>query len=74
MDRPEFLKQLDELLELEPGTLQGGERLDELQEWNSLAIIGYMALASENFGVIVSPKQIAACVTIDDLVRLAQPA
>jgi acyl carrier protein len=72
MDRLQFLEMLDELLELEPGTLKGDEALDSLENWNSLAVIGYMALVNDHFGVIVAPKQIAACTTIDQLIALPQ--
>jgi len=70
MERSEFLCLLDELIELEPGTLKGEETLDSLENWNSLAVIGYMALVNDHYGVIVSPKQISACTTIDELMAL----
>jgi acyl carrier protein len=70
MERPEFLCMLDELLELEPGTLKGEEKLDSLENWNSLAVIGYMALVNDHYGVIVSPRQISVCVTVAQLVDL----
>ena len=71
MERSELLLLLDELLELDPGTLKGDERLDALGSWNSLAVIGFMALVNEHYGVIVSPKQISACTTIDQLAAAA---
>jgi acyl carrier protein len=71
MERSELLRQLDELLELEPGTLKGGEALEGLENWNSLAVIGFMALMNDHFGIIVSPRQISACTTIDQLLALA---
>ena len=71
MDRTEFLLVIDELLEVDPGTLKGTERLDELESWNSLAVIGFMAIVSERFGTIVQPKKISACTTVEDLVILA---
>jgi acyl carrier protein len=70
MDRPQLLSLLDELLELEPGTLTGSERLDSLENWNSLAVIGFMAIVNDHFGAILLPRQISACTTIEDLVNL----
>ena len=72
MTRSEFLLELDQLLELAPATLQGPEKLEELEQWNSMAMIGFIALADTNNGVRVSPRQIVNCATIDDLLRLAQ--
>ena len=70
MERNEFLLSLDELLELEPGTVKGSEILDSLDGWNSLAVISFMALVDERFGVSLQPRQIAASSTVSDLVRL----
>jgi acyl carrier protein len=70
MERAEFLSLLDELLELEPGTLKGDEALDSLENWNSLAVIGFMALVNDHCGAILSPKQISACTTANQLADL----
>ena len=70
MERNEFLLLLDELLELEPGTVKGSETLDGLEGWNSLAVISFMALVDEHFGIGVQPRQIAACTTVTDLMGL----
>jgi acyl carrier protein len=69
MERNESLRSLDELMDLEPGTLTGGEVLAELGGWSSLAVIGFIALADEH-GVAVSPVSITKCKTVDELVRL----
>jgi acyl carrier protein len=70
LQRAEFFLLLDELLELEPGTVKGSETLDSLEGWNSLAIISLMALMDERFGVNLQPRRIAACTTVADLVAL----
>jgi acyl carrier protein len=70
LERNEFLLSLDELLEFEPGTITGSETLDSLDGWNSLAVISFMALVDERFGVSLQPRQIAASTTVSDLVRL----
>ena len=70
MKRNEFLLLLDELLELEPGTVKGSETLDSLESWNSLAVISFMALVDEHFEISLQPRQIAACMTVADLTGL----
>lgn len=70
MERHEFLLLLDELLELEPGTLKGPEALDNVEGWNSLAVISFMALVDDQFGISLQPRQIAECSTIADLTGL----
>lgn len=62
---------MDSLLELPEDTLRGPEKLDDLENWNSLAMLGYIALADSNKGVKLSPRQIRNCNSIDDLGRLA---
>ena len=72
MTREEFLAQLDELVELEPGTLKGPEKLEDLDQWTSMAMVGFIALADEYNGTKVGPKEIAKCLTVDDLLKLAK--
>jgi len=71
MTRQDFLKALDEVLELPSGTLQGSEQLSELERWDSMAMISYIALADEHTGAKLSPRQIVACKTVSDLLTLA---
>jgi acyl carrier protein len=71
MTKQEFLSQMDTLLDLPAGTLTGGESLDDLDNWNSLAMVEYIALADGN-GAKLSPRQIRECETVDDLARLAK--
>jgi acyl carrier protein len=71
MERSQFLLRMDELLDLEPGTLKGDEALDSLENWNSLAVIGFMAMANEDTGAVLSPKQISACSTVSELAKMA---
>ena len=72
MTRKEFLLEMDEILGLPTGTLQGHEKLDELEHWDSTALITFIALADENSGVSISPAQIVNCSTVADLLRMAR--
>jgi len=71
MTRQEFLSSLDKTLDLPAGTLTGAENLDDLENWDSLAMMDYIALADSN-GVKLSPRQIRECERVDDLARLAR--
>jgi acyl carrier protein len=70
MNRFEFLKVIDELLELDPGTLKGPELLSSYESWDSLAVISLIALADESLNVVVGSDLIAEAVTVDDLAGL----
>jgi len=72
MTREEFLLELADILELPAGSLTGTERLEDLAQWNSTAMIGYIALADTNNQTRIAPRQIVNCVTIDDLLSLAR--
>jgi hypothetical protein len=71
MTREEFLLQMDESLGLRAGTLRGDEKLEELKNWDSTALINLIVLA-ENNGAQISPDQVVGCSTVADLLRLAQ--
>lgn len=72
MTREEFLLQMDEILDLSPGTLKGHEKLEDLKNWDSTALISLLALADTNTGVPIAPDQVVGCSTVADLLRLAQ--
>lgn len=71
MTPADFYALLDEMLELEAGTLTGDERLEELENWDSLAVISFIALVDENFGVLIESDKLAAAATTGELYRLA---
>jgi acyl carrier protein len=71
MTQEELLLEMDDLLELPPGSLKGPEALKDLEQWNSMAVIGFIALADSN-GASVSARAIADCTTVAELLSLAQ--
>lgn len=72
MTRQEFLASVDSILELPEGTLTGAERLEDLEQWNSMAMISFVALADENSGVKLSLRQLTSCSTVADLLDVAK--
>jgi hypothetical protein len=71
MNRKEFLLEMDEILGLRTGTLQGNEKLDELQNWDSTSLVGLIVLAETTNNTYISPEQIVGCSTVADLLLLA---
>lgn len=71
MTREEFLLEMDEILGLRRGTLRGDEKLDELQNWDSTALITLIVLAETANDAQISPDQVVGCATVADLLRLA---
>lgn len=70
MQKTEFLQLLDELLELPANTLHGSEMLEDYG-WSSIAAVGFMALADEHFGLEISSRRLARCVSVQDLIDIA---
>lgn len=70
MTRSEFLQSIDEILELEPGTLKGDENLRDLEAWDSLAVASFIASVNAFFGVTPEAKKIKEAVTVSDLLVL----
>lgn len=70
MTRSEFLAELDAMLELDVGTLTGAEALDDIDSWDSLAVISFIALVDEKFNTVVAGEDLAKAKTIDDLLAL----
>jgi acyl carrier protein len=71
MSKSEFLAKVDEILELPEGTLSGAEKLEDLENWDSVAMVSFIALADEQNGARLNVKQLAACETVEDLLKLA---
>jgi acyl carrier protein len=71
MTREQFLWEMDEILGLRKGTLRGDEQLDELQNWDSTALITLIVLAETANDAHISPDQVVGCTTVADLLRLA---
>lgn len=71
MTKPEFLKLIEEIVEEPAGSLSGSEKLrEQVAGWNSLAVVSFIAMVDEQFEVMLSPKAIVDCRTVDDLVKL----
>jgi acyl carrier protein len=70
MDTAGFYRKLDEILDIPTGTVKGGESLGGFDGWDSMAMLGFIALADENYGVAIPAKRIPACRTVDDLAGL----
>lgn len=71
MNESEFWLILDEILEVEPGTVRGNESLEELA-WDSLMVLGFIALMDERYEAAISPKELSKCKTVADLKAMVE--
>jgi len=61
---------MDELLEQAPGTISAEDRLADLEDWDSLTLMSFMAKVNTSYGLILPPQRIAQCKTVNDLEEL----
>ena len=73
MTRQDVLFELEKVLEKPQGTLTGSERLDDLPEWDSLAILAYIAMVEKKTRVVLDSLLLSRARTVDDLVLLVVP-
>jgi acyl carrier protein len=71
MTMEEFLDQFADLMEMPAGSLKPEDKLEDLEGWNSMAMVGFIAFADEHFGKTLSPRLFATCSTVADLGKLA---
>ncbi|NLX90377.1 MAG: acyl carrier protein [Firmicutes bacterium] len=67
MTTQEKLAMLEEIMELESGSLNAGTKLEDLEEWNSMAALALIALMDEEFNKILTGKQIKEFKTVQDI-------
>ena len=74
MQKMEFLELLDELFDLNPGTIQASDELKKIPGWGSLSFVGLIAMIDEEYGVEITPTQILSCGPIAELIAVVEGA
>ena len=72
MDIKEKLCLLEELLDVEEGSLRAEDKMEEIEEWDSMTVLSLIVLLDEKFGKQISGKQIKALQTIGDILKLME--
>ena len=70
MNKQDFLRAFEEILELDPNVLNGNEQLSALSAWDSLAVLGFISFADQKFSLTVKPLDIRDAKTVNDLMGL----
>jgi acyl carrier protein len=67
----EFLHKVEDILEEESGTLKPAMLLDgQVDGWDSMGVVSFMALVDERFGETLSPEKLDEAKTVQDLLDL----
>ena len=69
MSKEDFLTKLAEMLELD-GALTGEEVLADLEAWDSMAVLSFMAMADSEAGKTLAAADITKAKNVSDLYAL----
>ncbi len=67
MDKVSFLRHMEELLEISPDTLRENTKLSDISEWDSLALLGFIALVDSEMHKQLNTNDVANAQTFADL-------
>lgn len=72
MSEQERIELLEEIMDLEPGTLQVTDTLADFEEWDSLTALTFISEMDERFGKKITGAQIKGFVTVADAIVMMQ--
>lgn len=73
MDEKLFLTNMEELLEVDPGSLSLEQTIISTGKWDSLNFVSFLAMAHSKYGAKVAPAELRACQTLGDAMKLVKP-
>ena len=63
---------LEELMEVDEGTLTPETLLSNIEEWDSVSFLSFMAMLDEKFGKTVTGSEIKTKETVGDLMSMME--
>jgi len=73
MNTQEKLAALEDIMELDEGTLTPETNLEEIEEWDSLSALSFVVLLGDEFNRKISGKEIRAFQTVQDMMNVMEP-
>ena len=67
MTNQEKIAMLEEIMELDEGTLTEDTELSGVEEWDSMAALSLIVLLDEEFGKKITGKEVRALITVRDI-------
>ncbi|MBD5607430.1 MAG: acyl carrier protein [Desulfovibrio sp.] len=74
MNDQEKLAALEDIMEIDEGSLKPETRLEDLEEWDSLSALSFVVLMGDEFDKKISGKEIRAFETIRDMMNVMEKA
>lgn len=72
MTREEKIENIAEILDLEEGEIKEDALLADYEEWDSVAVLSFIALMDEEFDKAVKGAEIRALKTVKDLMDMME--
>ncbi len=72
MDLKQKLAALEEIMDVEEGTLKPEMDLESIEEWDSLSALSFVVFMGDEFGKKVSGAQIRAFKTVQDILNVME--
>lgn len=70
MSEKEKLSKIEEIMDVEEGTLVPENRLDSYDEWDSITMLSIVALMSDEFNKTITGEEIKKLQTVQDLLDI----
>ena len=67
MELSKKLALIEEALDVEEGSLKPETPLDDVEEWDSIAMLSLIAMLDDEFGKTISGKELKALKTVADI-------
>lgn len=72
MTDQEKITMLEEIMELDEGTLQKDDVLEDYPEWDSITALSFIALMDEKFHKTITGKEIKEFKTVADVLNVME--
>lgn len=72
MDLKQKLAELEDIMDVEEGTLKPEMDLETIEEWDSLSALSFVVFMGDEFGKKVSGAQIRAFKTVQDILDVME--
>ncbi|MBR6209613.1 MAG: acyl carrier protein [Clostridiales bacterium] len=72
MSTEEKIAKIEEIMELDAGELSIDSRLVDLDEWDSISILSFVAMVGDEFGREISTEETKSIVTVGDAIKFME--
>lgn len=72
METSKKIELLEEMLEVDAGTITSDMSLDDIGEWDSMAALSFIVLMDEEFGKEINGEDIKKLKTVQDLLNIME--